>query len=320
MSSRKRADKSKMNLTENAYQAIKNGIDTKKYSRGQKLTYGDLEKILGMSKTPIVLAMALLVEKGLVKHVKNRGYYVKTSKNELVTDPEKNIFDLDVSLPPISDPSISITQSVYQKIKELITELTLVPGQKLVYADLSEAIGVSKTPVINALTRLESEGYVNYTKNTGYYVKDINLADVKDIFESRELIELANIDLVFENHTPQEVVRLEEIQKAHARLPQDVYTDEKLRVNRQFHLCLAGMGKNFLMVKYIEDLYEQFDIRLKMNFNFLSSARIKEIDQEHEQILQALKQKDRARFKNVLKKHLEDPGRAIIQYLQKTDL
>jgi DNA-binding GntR family transcriptional regulator len=317
MSFSKTSEKSRTNLTENAYQAIKNAITTERYSTGQKLTYGDLEKSLRMSKTPIVLAMSRLVDEGLVRHVKNRGYYVNGIKNNLNTGSVPALFNLDFSLPPTSDPTISLTRAVYEKIKELIQKLKLVPGQKLVYADLAEAIGVSKTPVINALARLESDGFVQYAKNTGYYVKELKLEEVRAIFEARELMELANVDLILKNHTLQEVMRLEDIHQAHISLSTDVYTDEKLRINRQFHLCLAGMGHNPLMVKYIEDIYEQFDIRLKMNFNFLEPERVKEVNQEHHDILDALQNNDGIRFKRALQKHLQAPARDIFRHIKK---
>ena len=317
MSVSKTAGKPRTRLTENAYRAIKTAISSGKYSTGQKLTYGDLEKSLRMSKTPIVFAMSRLVEEGLVSHVKNRGYYVNGTQNKLTADPATTLFNPDFSLPPSSDPTVSLTRAVYEKIKELIQKLKLVPGQKLVYADLAEAIGVSKTPVINALSRLESDGFVQYAKNTGYYVKELKLEEVTAIFEARELMELANVNLVFRNNTPQEVMRLEDIHRAHVSLPTDVYTDEKLKINRQFHLCLAGMGHNPLVVKYIEDIYEQFDIRLKMNFNFLEPERVKEVNQEHQAILDALKNNDRPGFKRALKKHLQAPARDIFRHIKK---
>ena len=317
MSFSETSEKSRTSLTENAYQAIKNAITTERYSTGQKLTYGDLEKSLKMSKTPIVLAMSRLVNEGLVRHVKNRGYYVNGIKNNVMSDPSATLFNPDFSLPPTSDPTISLTRAVYEKIKELIQKLKLVPGQKLVYADLAEAIGVSKTPVINALARLESDGFVQYAKNTGYYVKEIKLEEVRAIFEARELMELANVDLILKNHTPQEVMRLEDIHQAHVSLSTDVYTDEKLKINHQFHLCLASMGHNPLMVKYVEDVYEQFDVRLKMNFNFLEPERVQEVNQEHHDILDALKNKDKPRFKRALKKHLQAPARDIFRHIKK---
>jgi DNA-binding GntR family transcriptional regulator len=317
MSFSKTTEISRTSLTENAYQAIKSAITTEKYSTGQKLTYGDLEKSLKMSKTPIVLAMSRLADEGLIRHVKNRGYYVNGIKNSVMSDTVTTLFNPDFSLPPSSDPTISLTQAVYEKIKELIQKLKLVPGQKLVYADLAEAIGVSKTPVINALARLESDGFVQYAKNTGYYVKELKLEEVKAIFEARELMELANVDIILKNHTPKELMRLEDIHEAHVSLSTDVYTDEKLKINRQFHLCLAGMGHNPLMVKYIEDIYEQFDIRVKMNFYFLEPERVKEVNQEHHEILDTLKNKDRPRFKRALKKHLQAPARDIFRHIKK---
>jgi acyl-CoA synthetase (AMP-forming)/AMP-acid ligase II len=88
------SEQSRTNITENAYQAIKNAITTERYSTNQKLTYGDLEKSLRMSKTPIVLAMSRLADEGLVRAEdiidfagNHLARYKKSRRIEFVSSP-----------------------------------------------------------------------------------------------------------------------------------------------------------------------------------------------------------------------------------------
>ncbi len=67
----------------------------------------------------------------------------------------------------------------YEKIKSLILSSKVVPGQKLSYSDLEKKLGISKTPIINSLSQLESEGFVRLKKNSGYYVQEINMGELK---------------------------------------------------------------------------------------------------------------------------------------------
>lgn len=62
----------------------------------------------------------------------------------------------------------------YQSIKQLIVNQRLSPGQKLIYRDLEEILGMSKTLIINGLMRLEQEGFVVSKKNRGFFMKEVS--------------------------------------------------------------------------------------------------------------------------------------------------
>ena len=317
--------KSFISSTELAFLSIKNCILTQKFSQGQKLSYGDLEKKLKMSKTPILSAMSSLADEGLVKHIKNRGYFVEAIKSDDRMDPAVD------GIPSLPDDSVSekgvqehiaqehqndsLNHRIYKKIKELILTSKFVPGQKLIYSDLADAFGVSKTPIVISLARLESENYVYLKRNAGYYVKELNLAEVRDIAEAREALELANVDLIMKNYDTIDMAELEKIHKDFVNYCSPVYDGKKLKLNRQFHLRLAKMSRNSLMLKYIQNIYDIFDLKMNISAEFLPQKRVSENNVEHEQIMEALRGGDKARLKQALRKHLKAPVKDIIQYL-----
>lgn len=316
---------SSQSLTDQAYERIKQAILTKRFSHNQKLVYGDLEKMLGMSKTPIVSVLDRLVDEGYIRHQKNFGYFVKQD-NEVDPNCEIGVIavhNLDNSsptkhlpaFPTLKSSPVTLSQVAYEKLKGLIITQKLVPGQKLIYSDLEHVLGISKTPIVSGLARLESEGLVYLKPNAGYYVKEIDYDEVIDLFEARKAMELANINFVIKNVNGDDLERLEKIHHEYLNHPSPVLDNSRLQVNTKFHLQIALMGKNSFMIKYIEQIYDWFELRMPLTFQFLSHNRVREIDVEHEEIVEAIRIRDRARLEQAFQIHLEAPIKDIAEYL-----
>ena len=78
----------------------------------------------------------------------------------------------------------------YKTIKQMIFDQKLVPGQRLVYQDLGNLLNMSQTPILNALNRLEQEGFVVYENFRGFIVKPIDFQEVWEAFGVREDLEV----------------------------------------------------------------------------------------------------------------------------------
>src|SRR5258705_7642275 len=83
----------------------------------------------------------------------------------------------------------NLSARVYNQIKNLILCNEIMPGQKLHHQQLSERLGVSRTPVREALTRLVQEGYVSFLPNRGFTSKEIRLKAAEELYELREPLE-----------------------------------------------------------------------------------------------------------------------------------
>lgn len=207
----------------------------------------------------------------------------------------------------------SMTDSAYRELKNMILNSRFAPGQKLLYADLESRLSMSKTPIISALNRLESEGYVVLRKNAGYYVKNIQPEEIIEIMEARVKLEVANIDFVTDNYTTGQLKELEKIHDEYRSYVPDFFDRKKSLLNTKFHLQLARLGSNRFMVKYIEHVYDFFDLRVR--FNVLPVSRVKASAIEHEQILDALRHKDKSKLKMIMSKHLKQPIRFVARNL-----
>src|SRR2546423_4239784 len=86
-----------------------------------------------------------------------------------------------------------VTDWVYEELKSAIVDLRLAPGDPLREATLADQLGVSKTPIREALTRLEREGLVETTSFKGAVVTGYSAQDLRELYELRELLEIAAI-------------------------------------------------------------------------------------------------------------------------------
>ena len=90
----------------------------------------------------------------------------------------------------------NLSARVYNQIKRLILCNEIMPGQKLHHQELSERLGVSRTPVREALTRLVQEGYVSFLPNRGFTCKEIRIQEAEELYELREALEAFAVERV----------------------------------------------------------------------------------------------------------------------------
>jgi DNA-binding GntR family transcriptional regulator len=312
MIAKKTKDQS-LTATEFAYKSIRQTILSGKFKVGQNLNYAQLEKMLGISKTPIIRALARLEPEGFVRYLKNRGYSVsdngwKTISQNMETNEVSKVVDRSGNndddilnetkfLPP------SLNAIIYEKIKAMILDMKVQPGQKLAYCDLENKFGVSKTPIINALSKLESEGYIYAKKNVGCFVKDVNPEEISEVMEARVCLEVSNIDLVMKHFNQAEFRELEKLHKKYCAYKTEIFDRRKNSANSKFHIQLAKMGQNRFIIKYIQHIYEWLEIRVRMDV--FPTERIKQAEFQHSEILEALRRRDGDVVKSLLTHHLK---------------
>ena len=104
----------------------------------------------------------------------------------------------------------SLIDEAYRSIKRLMLQQKLFPGQKLLYRELIERLGMSKTPIVNALNRLEQEGFVIAQPYVGYTVKPIDAKEIFDSYEVREALEVKAVRQALKKGRPEQLRVLEE--------------------------------------------------------------------------------------------------------------
>jgi DNA-binding GntR family transcriptional regulator len=204
-------------------------------------------------------------------------------------------------------------EEVYQKIKEMIYFNQLAPGQKLIYSDLSERLGVSITPVVQALNRLENSKLVKYVPNKGYFVGEITEAEARQLYQAREALEIYIVPMVIENLDPR---KLDEIQKAFGahREAYGHFNRGLILLDAKFHLQIAEYSHNEVIYKILKDIFEQ--LYLKYPPQYLSDERAKAVVSEHRKILNALRKRDVQETVDVIKAHIKAGSGHVIGSLK----
>jgi len=206
-----------------------------------------------------------------------------------------------------------LVQSVYEAIKEAIFNNRLRPGNKLTHQSLAESLGVSRTPVRESLERLYQEGYVTRIANRGYFVAEIGVQEVRELYETRAALELYALQRVLETGlSAKGEKQLMEINGRYKPLCLASLSHERLQVDREFHLALASQAGNAHLCRTLAGVFDR--LILKRRVEGYHDLRGLEPWQDHVRILAALVKSDRAAVR-LLQKHIDGACARFIQYL-----
>jgi DNA-binding GntR family transcriptional regulator len=206
-----------------------------------------------------------------------------------------------------------LIEQAHRKIKNMIFDQRLAPGQKLTYSELSRTFNMSPTPVINALHRLEREGFVVSRPFRGFYVKKIGLQEAWDLFGIREALETHMVEQVILVAEPAEFEKLEEKFAAHASYLPKVYDRNRFMLDSDFHRQLASMSRNRVLAKQLSTTLEHFYMRFR--FDSLPLDRLQTAADEHRHIIDRIRRKDINGAREAMRNHVQNARNHIIQAL-----
>ena len=207
------------------------------------------------------------------------------------------------------------TNRAYRAIKEMISRYELVPGQKIIYDQLVEKISLSKTPIINALNRLEQEEFVFSIPNRGFFIKAINVEEVAELFEVREALERHVIATSIKNYDPKMLKEIEKAMVAHREYHYEIVTRKRLALDASFHLRIAEMGRNKNLTRILKHVFEH--IYLRHRSEQISPQRLIESAEEHRAIFDAIKEKNLSKAKRLMVQHVRAGKIVTIKGVQK---
>ena len=205
----------------------------------------------------------------------------------------------------------AMLDDAYQKIKEMMYNNQLVPGQKIIYGDLADRLNTSITPIVQALKRLESSKIVRYFPNKGYVVTEITEAELRELYEARESLELSIIPKVIRNMSPETAASVrDQFRKRDLGDPRKwVLHDE------QFHLKIAEYAGNDVIYHLLEEILERIYLRYKPQY--LGEERLKTALKEHREILESIAGGDVRRARSFIKRHISHQLDYTIRYMLK---
>jgi DNA-binding GntR family transcriptional regulator len=155
-----------------------------------------------------------------------------------------------IKLPPLSEIA-------YQKIKEFIVTLKLGPGEQVDEAGMAKKLSIGRTPIREALFRLNAENLVEVVRGRGFFVRDITLSNLRDLFETMLILERSAVALAARRIEPD---RIENLQRINDDLRQAWFENNFLQVtilNSQFHRAIYKAAENAFLISYLDNLQNQ---------------------------------------------------------------
>jgi DNA-binding GntR family transcriptional regulator len=207
------------------------------------------------------------------------------------------------------NPDQDAQQRAYAHIKRLILTAECRPGQKLRAQELAGALGLSRTPIREALGRLANEGLVEQA-GWGFTVRRLTLQDVREVFEVRLVLELEAARLAVANLSDASAERLEQMLGEAEQRFKAGQTEEYLRRARRFHYAIAQVGGNRLLLGMLESINDRIE-RIGNILVQRVSTRAAEVMQENRAILNALKLRNAKQLDEAIRRHVER-ARALI--------
>lgn len=190
----------------------------------------------------------------------------------------------------------------YNHLESAILTGELKPRERLVEKDLAERLGMSRTPIREALRRLEERGLVRILPRRGAVVSDISQADVENIYAVRSYLEMLASQLAVGRIDPEGMERVREMETAHASLAVGGDVRGLMLANDRFHDAIYMAAGNPCLFELIQQLRRQVHA---VRFNAWSRPdRIARSVAEHHQILQALQLRDATRLVERTREHL----------------
>ena len=205
------------------------------------------------------------------------------------------------------------TQKAYMGIRRMLFHNEIGPGQKISYRDLSERLKMSSTPVIQALKQLEFQGLVRHEPNRGYYTESISIQEVKEIYELREVIELSLLPEVVANLSEKGIRQLRDVFQAHLKAADDLYLNERLIKDMEFHLTLASLSGRQIQLQVLRNLFDLLYLKYSGSLLFIRSKKI--VGSEHQNIYDSVISRDLQKAQKALKQHFVNIKKHVLAAL-----
>lgn len=201
--------------------------------------------------------------------------------------------------------SASLGNLVYSKLRQRIIEGHLRAGERLREVELASMLGVSRTPVREAIKRLESDGFATYVSSRGAIVAELTPEQAVELYAVREILEGAAARFAAQHAIPAEIQLLEDLLNAQLQLGDN--PDEQSKLNRRFHQTIYRMAHNRYLLGILTKSQDYMVLLHKTTY--YAAGRSDTAYEEHRAIVEAIKARDAAKAEESAREHIREAQR-----------
>jgi DNA-binding GntR family transcriptional regulator len=217
-------------------------------------------------------------------------------------------------MPKINPSNLSLVNQAYKELKRIILEYRVPLGGKLNEGELAAALGISRTPVREAINRLEKEGLVQIFPQRGAFVVRFSEKDVFELFLIRENLEGLAARLAAERINEENLVKLESciqgFQEPFTEKDVQRYAKEDFR----FHQTIVAVSDAQRLIKMISTLYDH--IRIFRLTTLGLSSRMKTSLAEHRLLIEAFQRRDFEQAEQMMRQHIHHVREGVMENIK----
>lgn len=205
----------------------------------------------------------------------------------------------------------SLGQYVYDSLKQAILKGDLAPGTRVVESQVAEAMGISRTPVREAIHKLEQESLLEHGLTGGFFVSGITRDEIEETFGIRSVLESYAARLAAVKHSEEELEPLEMKIREFQRCIENRDLSPLPGINTQFHDILYDLSRSPRLVKMINELREQIyrfrEVILRLETMAWASNK------DHRLMLEYIRKRDEEGVEKVVREHILRGQEAVFQ-------
>lgn len=212
-----------------------------------------------------------------------------------------------------------LREIIADRIRSDIIKGVYTDGERLVEPKLAETLGISRTPIREALRQLESEGFIEIVPRRGAVVKRITLKDLDDLYAIKANLEGLAASQATLNMGTEEIEKLKKINEKFFSLSNSSknIVEEYLSYNVDFHNVFILASKNNKLIEILEGLSKNFQ-RFK-GILVAKADRSRDAYVEHLKVIEAFEKKDSVLAENTVREHINSSWRYLRKFINKED-
>ncbi len=208
----------------------------------------------------------------------------------------------------------SLADTVYAKLRQAILDRALDPGEPLTEGELSRRFHVSRTPVREALAKLERDHLVRVVPKKGAFVRRLSHDEIHDLYEVREVLEALAVRLAAPRIAREELEdfegRFRELRARGAGVP----VTEVQRLGEELHRVLVKRAENTQLARVLDEMREQ--LRPVWTMSIVAPRRVRALIREHLALIDALKRGTPGRAERLMRVHIRRVRDAIFRMVE----
>ena len=203
-----------------------------------------------------------------------------------------------------------LRELVCEHIREAIINGVFAPGKRLMEIQMADEMGVSRTPVREAIRKLEMEGFVVMIPRRGTYVSNMSIRDINDVYEIRISLDTLAAGLAAERISDEE---LEELQRLLVKVGNAIEENDMAKVveaDIEFHDVLYKASRNERLRNIINNLREQITVIRGVSMRY--PGRLKDTQEEHRRLVESIAARNVEKSQEAARIHLENAERTLM--------